>query len=70
MSAAPLLTVEDLVIEIRGQDGVRTVVNGMSFDVAEGEILAIAGESGGCGRYLVSSALAGDINRNGVSVRG
>ena len=58
VSTAPLLAVEDLVIEIRGEDGVRTVVDGMSFDVAEGEILAIAGESGS-GKSLTALALMG-----------
>ena len=46
------------MIEIRGEDGVRTVVDGMSFDVAEGEILAIAGESGS-GKSLTALALMG-----------
>ena len=67
MTAAPLLAVEDLAIEIRGEEGVRTVVDGMSFGVAEGEILAIAGESGS-GKSLTALALMGLLPRPAARV--
>jgi len=62
VSPAPLLAVEDLTIAIRGEDGLRTVVEGMSFSLAEGEILAIAGESGS-GKSLTALALMGLLPR-------
>jgi peptide/nickel transport system ATP-binding protein len=51
---APLLAVRDLTVEI---DGAR-VVDGVSFDVAPGEVMALVGESG-CGKSLTAYALLG-----------
>lgn len=48
------LTVQDLSITIEG----RVLVDGVSFDVAQGECLAIVGESG-AGKSLTASALLG-----------
>jgi peptide/nickel transport system ATP-binding protein len=50
--AEPLLAVKDLTIEIGGA----SVVDGISFDVGAGEILALVGESG-CGKSLTAFAL-------------
>jgi oligopeptide/dipeptide ABC transporter ATP-binding protein len=41
-----LLSVADLTVEFTTEDGVVQAVNGVSFEVAAGEILAIVGESG------------------------
>ncbi|WP_296038944.1 ABC transporter ATP-binding protein [uncultured Agrobacterium sp.] len=50
----PLLTVEDLTIDIGGAN----VVDGVSFTVAPGKVMALVGESG-CGKSLTSYAMLG-----------
>jgi peptide/nickel transport system ATP-binding protein len=54
MSIAPALTVEDLTIDIDGA----SVVDGVSFSVGAGEVIALVGESG-CGKSLTALALPG-----------
>jgi peptide/nickel transport system ATP-binding protein/oligopeptide transport system ATP-binding protein len=44
--AAPLLKVEDLRVSFATEEGVVKAVDGVSFDLNAGEILAIVGESG------------------------
>ncbi len=51
-----MLQVKDLYVEYRGKNGVVRAVNGVSFNVGKGEILAIAGESGS-GKSTVAKAL-------------
>ena len=53
-SAAPLLEVRDLAVAI----GRRRVVDGASFALAPGEVLALVGESG-CGKSMTALALLG-----------
>ena len=53
-STAAALAVEDLTIDIDGQ----AVVDGLSFSVAAGEVVALVGESG-CGKSLTALALLG-----------
>jgi peptide/nickel transport system ATP-binding protein len=56
--ATPLLQVRDLRIEIPTRHGVLTAIDGISFDIAEGEILGVVGESG-AGKSLTGAAIIG-----------
>jgi peptide/nickel transport system ATP-binding protein/oligopeptide transport system ATP-binding protein len=58
MSAAPLLSVEDLRVRFQTEDGVVRAVDGVSFEVRRGEVLAIVGESG-CGKSVTAMSLMG-----------
>ena len=55
-----LLSVNDLTVKIYTEDGVVEAVNGISYEVAENEILAIVGESG-CGKSVSVLSLLGLI---------
>jgi peptide/nickel transport system ATP-binding protein len=52
LAAEPLLTVEDLTLEVAGA----RLVDGVSFALGKGEVLALVGESG-CGKSLTALAL-------------
>jgi oligopeptide/dipeptide ABC transporter ATP-binding protein len=68
-TAPPLLEVEDLTIEVRGADGTALpIVRGVSFTVADGEVLGIVGESGS-GKTMTLLALLGLLPPR-VRVRG
>ncbi|MFL4975593.1 MAG: ABC transporter ATP-binding protein [Microvirga sp.] len=51
-----LLDVEDLQTHFRTPDGVNRAVDGVSFQVKEGETLAIVGESG-CGKSVTANSI-------------
>ncbi len=81
MTAAPdaapaLLSVRDLTVDFLTDEGLITAVDGVSFDLHEGEILALVGESG-CGKSATALALLrlianppGRIASGSVSFRG
>jgi oligopeptide/dipeptide ABC transporter ATP-binding protein len=56
-----LLSVRDLTVEFSTEAGVVTAVDGVSFDVRAGEIVALVGESG-CGKSATALAILGLIS--------
>src|SRR5919198_2250882 len=51
-----LLSVEDLVVRFRTHEGTIHAVNGITFEVEEGERLGLVGESG-CGKSVTNLAI-------------
>ena len=64
---AAVLTVSDLVVEYRGRPPLRAV-DGVSFDIAAGEVVALVGESG-CGKSSLARAVIGIEKRASGTVR-
>jgi oligopeptide/dipeptide ABC transporter ATP-binding protein len=60
----PVLEVESLEIKYHTREGILTAIRDTSFDVAEGQIVGIVGESG-CGKSTVASALMRLLPPNG-----
>ncbi|MFD3442553.1 ABC transporter ATP-binding protein [Streptomyces sp. NPDC058685] len=58
---APLLEVRDLHVEFHTRDGVAKAVNGVAYTVAEGETLAVLGESGS-GKSVTAQAVMGILD--------
>ncbi len=58
MSSVPVLSVRDLKVEFPTRHGVLTAVDGISFDIAAGEVLGVVGESG-AGKSMTGSAVIG-----------
>ena len=60
--SAPLLQVDDLRVHFRVDDGLLKAVDGVSYELGQGETLAIAGESGS-GKTVSSLAVIGLLER-------
>jgi oligopeptide transport system ATP-binding protein len=56
-----LLEVDELQVEFRTRDGVAKAINGVSFELREGETLAILGESGS-GKSVTAQAIMGILD--------
>ncbi|PCJ85117.1 MAG: methionine ABC transporter ATP-binding protein [Hyphomicrobiales bacterium] len=65
----PVLSVQNLVVEFPTRHGALTAVNDISFDIAEGEVLGVVGESG-AGKSITGSAIIGLIDPPGRIVSG
>ena len=64
-----LLEVKDLTVEFKVKHGIVRAVNGLSFHVNEGEILAVVGESGS-GKSVTSLSIMGLLSDNGRVTKG
>ena len=60
----PVLSIRDLKVEFATRRGVLRAIDGVSFDIARGEVLGVVGESG-AGKSLTGSAVIGLIDPPG-----
>jgi peptide/nickel transport system ATP-binding protein/oligopeptide transport system ATP-binding protein len=58
MTSPPILEVRDLAVSFATDDGTVQAVDGVSFDLRAGEVLAVVGESG-CGKSVTAMTLLG-----------
>lgn len=59
-----LIEVKDLYVKFRTDEGIVSAVNGVSYDIMEGQTLGLVGESG-CGKSVSSSAIMRILPENG-----
>ena len=65
----PLIEIKDLNVQFATEYGVVRAVNGVDLSVAEGQTVAIVGESG-CGKSVTALAVMGLIREPGRIVGG
>ena len=65
----PLLQVEDLKTYFFTEDGIVKAVDGVNFEVREGEVLGLVGESG-CGKSVTSLSIMSLVDSPGRVVNG
>lgn len=63
-TASPVLSIRDLRVVFDGRRGPLTALDGVSFDIAAGEILGVVGESG-AGKSLTGTAVIGLLDPPG-----
>ncbi|MEU7201118.1 ABC transporter ATP-binding protein [Streptomyces sp. NPDC045470] len=63
-TAAPLLSVEDLHVEITGRGRTVHALDGVHLDLAPGEALGVVGESG-CGKTMTALSVLGLLPKGG-----
>ncbi len=64
VQAVPTLSIRDLRVVFDGRHGPLTAIDGISFDIAPGEILGVVGESG-AGKSLTGTAVIGLLDPPG-----
>jgi peptide/nickel transport system ATP-binding protein/oligopeptide transport system ATP-binding protein len=69
MNHSALLTIQDLHVRFQTYAGVVHAVNGMTFEVKEGEIFGLVGESG-CGKSVTGYAALGMVPHPGEVQQG
>jgi peptide/nickel transport system ATP-binding protein len=65
----PLLSVRDLAVSFAAEEGATRAVDGVSLDLAAGEVLALVGESG-CGKSVTALTLMGLLGAANATVTG
>ncbi len=68
-SGDPILRVRDLRVRFTTEDGVLNAVDGVSFELGRGEVLAIVGESGS-GKSVTSQTLIGLTRASNATITG
>ncbi|WP_316190670.1 ABC transporter ATP-binding protein [Bradyrhizobium sp. SZCCHNS2096] len=62
--SVPVLSVRNLQVEFASRSGILHAIDGISFDIAKGEVLGVVGESG-AGKSVTGLAVIGLIDRPG-----